>query len=281
MSSEPQVGRSPEPGVGETKGTPSSGGSFFSRPSGKVFIIWLVLTAIGIVIGVIAPQDLLPPMLSVQGHTLIVTMILFTVLAAPVAAVVYAIGIYSLLAWRRGSQDEPPPDGPPIRGNSTVTTVWLLTSSVLVMVLLVWGLGEYTAESAPHSDALQVNVTGQQWLWTFSYPGTGVSSRTLMLPVDRPVQFNVTSVDVTHGFWLPDLGVQVDANPGEVTVIEATPDKLGSFVVRCSQLCGLYHSFMWTSGSVVSPANFSQWLQTQGAPPGKANQVALAAAVKP
>lgn len=262
----------------ETEGSFPSGEPFFSRPSGKVFVIWLVLTVIGVVIGVIAPKNLLPPMLSVEGHTLIVTMVLFTVLAAPVAALVYAIAIYSLLAWRGGHADEPPPDGPPMRGNSTVTTVWLLTSSVLVMALLVWGLGEFAAEQAPHADALQVNVTGQQWLWTFSYPGTGVASRTLMLPVDRPVQFNITSVDVTHGFWLPDLGVQVDANPNEVTVIQATPDKLGSFVVRCSQLCGLYHSFMWTSGSVVSAADFSQWLQTQGAPPGKADQVALAAA---
>ena len=58
------------------------------------------------------------------------------------------------------------------------------------------------------------------------------------------MQFNVTSVDVTHGFWPVALGVQVDANPGVVTVIRATPDKLGRFTVRCSQLCGLYHSFM-------------------------------------
>jgi cytochrome c oxidase subunit 2 len=273
MSSEPQVH--------ETDAPPAASEPFLARPSGKVFVIWLFLTAIGVAIGLIAPRHLLPPMLSVQGHTLIVTIVLFTVLAAPVAALVYAIAIYSLLAWRGGSEDEPPPDGPPMRGNGTITTIWLVVSSVLVMVLLVWGLGEFTAEQAPHSNALQVNVTGQQWLWTFSYPGTGVSSRTLVLPVDRPVQFNVTSVDVTHGFWLPDLGVQVDANPGEVTVIQATPDKLGSFVVRCSQLCGLYHSFMWTSGSVVTTASFSHWLQSQGAPPGKADQVALDARVAP
>jgi cytochrome c oxidase subunit 2 len=273
MSSNPQVS--------DTEGSFPSGEPFFSRPSGKVFIIWLVLTVIGVVIGLYAPKRLLPPMLSVEGHTLIVTMVLFTVLAAPVAALVYAIAIYSLLAWRRGHGDEPPPDGPPMRGNTTVTTVWLLVSSVLVLVLLVWGLGEFAAEQAPHSDALQVDVTGQQWLWTFSYPGTTVSSRTLMLPVNRPVQFDVTSVDVTHGFWLPDLGVQVDANPNEVTVIQATPDKLGTFVVRCSQLCGLYHSFMWTSGAVVSQANFSQWLQSQGATPSAANQEALVTPVAP
>jgi cytochrome c oxidase subunit II len=264
MSSEPHA-----PGTDLLSGQP-----FFSRPGGKIFIIWFIMTVIGVVIGLIAPKHLLPNMLSAEGHTIIVTIVLFTVLAAPVAALVYAIGIYSLLAWRRGSQDEPPPDGPPMRGNGPVTVVWLLVSSLLVIVLLVWGLGEFTAEQTPHPNAIQVNVTGQQWLWTFSYPGTGVESRTLMLPLNRPVQFNVTSDDVTHGFWVPNLGVQVDANPDEVTVIEATPDKLGNFVVRCSQLCGLYHSFMWTSGAVVTAASFSTWLQSEGASPANANQEA-------
>jgi cytochrome c oxidase subunit 2 len=253
-----------------------SGKPFFSRPSGKVFIIWLVLTAVGVVIGVFLPKHIMPNMLSVQGHTVVVTIVLFTVLAAPVAAVVYAICIYSLLGWRhRGNQDEPPPDGPPLRGNGPVTITWLVVSSVLCLVLLVWGLGQFTAEQTPQPNALQVNVTGQQWLWTFTYPGTGVSSRVLVLPVNRPVQFNVTSVDVTHGFWVPSFGVQVDANPGEVTVIEATTNKLGNFEIHCSQLCGLYHSFMWTSGSVVTSASFSQWLQSQGASPTTANDVAL------
>ncbi len=107
-------------------------------------------------------------------------------------------------------------------------------------------------------------MTGQQWLWTFSYPGTGVESRSLVLPVNRPVEFNVTSVDVTHGFWPAALGVQVDANPEETTVIRTTPDKLGNFEVRCSQLCGLYHAFMDASGPVVTPASFAKWLQSQG-----------------
>ena len=103
-------------------------------------------------------------------------------------------------------------------------------------MLLAWGLAVYSSEAVAEPHSLQVDVTGQQWLWTFSYPGTGVETRSLVLPINRPVQFNVTSVDITHGFWPVDLGVQVDANPGVVTVIRATPDKLGSFTVRCSQL---------------------------------------------
>jgi cytochrome c oxidase subunit 2 len=249
---------------------------FFSRPTGKIFIIWFAMTTVGVLIGIFVPHHVMPTLLSHEATDVWRTIVLFTILAAPVAALVYSVAAYSLIAWRhRGNQDEPPEDGPPLRGNSTVTAIWLGASTVLVLVLLAWGLSVYSSDETSHSDTLVVDVTGQQWLWTFSYPGTGVNTRSLVLPINRPVQFNVTSVDVTHGFWPVALGVQVDANPGVVTVIRATPDKLGSFTVRCSQLCGLYHSFMYAPGSVVTTAKFSQWLQSQGASTTTAQATAL------
>jgi cytochrome c oxidase subunit 2 len=252
------------------------GRPFFSRPAGKIFIIWFAMTTVGVLIGVFVPHHVMPTLLSHEATDVWETVVLFTILAAPVAAVVYAVAAYSLIAWRhRGNQDEPPEDGPALRGNNTVTAIWLGTSTLLVLVLLAWGLTVYSAEETTHANALVVDVTGQQWLWTFSYPGTGVNTRSLVLPVNRPVQFDVTSVDVTHGFCPVSLGVQVDANPGVVTVIRAEPDKLGNFTVRCSQLCGLYHSFMYAPGSVVTTAKFSQWLQAHGASTTRAEATAL------
>ncbi len=251
-----------------------SGKPFLMRPGGKIFIIWLIFTVVGVLIGVYAPHHLFPSLLSKEGTDVWQTVVLFTVLAAPVAAFVYAVGVYSLVAWRHsGSSDEPPPDGPPMRGNGPMAVLWLVISSVLVIVLLVWGLAVYTAQQVTHPNTLQVSVTGQQWLWTFTYPG-GLETRSLVLPLNRPVEFNVTSVDVTHGFWPASLGVQVDANPGEVTVIRTTPNRLGSFEVRCSQLCGLYHAFMDASGSVVTPGQFSRWLQTQESSVAEARKTA-------
>ena len=241
---------------------------FFSRAGGKIFIIWLIFTAIGVLIGIFAPHHLLPTLQSGTGGDAWATIVFFTILAAPVAAFVYGVSAYSLIAWRHkgsGSSDEPPPDGPPQRGNSPMTVVWVGISAVLVIVLLVWGMTVWSAQQVAHLGALQVNVTGQQWLWTYEYPGSGVSTRTLELPLNRPVQFNVTAKDVIHGFYLDTFGVQTDANPNEITVIRTTPDKLGHFTVRCSQLCGLYHAFMYNKGAVVTPQQFGSWLVSQGA----------------
>jgi len=272
-SDQPGLG---EPPVLEPADPPIQEEPFLSRPVGKISIIWFLMTTVGVLIGIFVPHHVMPTLLSHEATDVWRTIVLFTILAAPVAALVYSVAAYSLIAWRhRGNQDEPPEDGPPLRGNSTVTAIWLGTSTVLVLVLLAWGLSVYSAEETSHPDTLVVDVTGQQWLWTFSYPGTGVQTRSLVLPVNRPVEFDVTSVDVTHGFWPVALGVQVDANPGVVTVIRASPDKLGNFTVRCSQLCGLYHSFMYAPGAVVTKAKFAQWLQSQGASTTTAQATAL------
>ena len=251
------------------------GEPFFSRAGGKIFIIWLVFTIVGVLIGVYAPHHLLPTMLSPEGGDVWATIVFFTVLAAPVAAFVYALAVYSLLAWRhKGDQSEPPPDGEAQRGNGPVTVLWLGLSTFLVVVLLFWGITVWASQQTVHPNTLQVNVTGQQWIWSYSYPGANVETHTLDLPINRPVQFNITSEDVTHGFWPAALGVQVDANPGETTVIRTTPNKLGGFTVQCSQLCGLYHAFMNNKAAVVTPAQFASWLQSQGASPSAANATA-------
>ena len=256
------------------------GGPIWRRPAGKIFVIWAIFTAIGVLIGIYAPSHLLPEQMAPSSKDVHSTVVLFTVLAAPVAALVWALALYSLLAWRQkrsGASDTPPPDGPPMRGNSLVSGLWLGMSVVLVVVLLIWGMAVLASQTAQQSNVLQINVTGQQWLWTFSYPGTGVTTHQLVVPEGRQVQFNVTSLDVTHGFWPVELGNQVDANPGFMTRIQVQPNKLGSFDVRCSQLCGLYHAYMYTAGRVVSSTDFASWLQSNGASASSVQSYALGA----
>ena len=75
----------------------------------------------------------------------------------------------------------------------------------------------------------------------------------LVLPVNRPVAFHVTSLDVIHSFWAYQLGVKADANPGVDNVAYTTPKQIGGFTVRCSELCGIWHGAMFDYGQVTTP----------------------------
>jgi cytochrome c oxidase subunit 2 len=110
-----------------------------------------------------------------------------------------------------------------------------------------------------------VRVTGQQWLWTYDYPSLGVESNVLELPVGQPVQLRITSNDVLHGFQVDGLGVMMDANPGWWTVAPiVTPTRIGTYATRCVELCGLYHTFMWSPVKVVSSSDFAGWVTANG-----------------
>lgn len=224
---------------------------------------WGILTVVGVLLSIFLPARYMPPMMSNDGNLAKETTILFSILAAPVASGVYAAAYYILRTYRfRG--DGVPPAAPQIRENTKTLVSWLTTSAVLTVFVLVWGLGALAAENSSSStNPLIVDVTGQQWVWTFEYPGAHVTSDELYLPDNREVEFRITSLDVTHGFWVANFGVQVDANPGVITTIHTTPDALGSFVVRCEQFCGLNHAFMESVGHVVTQKQFSNWLAAQ------------------
>ena len=233
----------------------------------SIFVIWLFLTIV-LAYGAI---NLTPKLMGVQAsdtmEDVVRTMVYFTVAAAPVAALVWSIALYSLFGWRYKGKSIPSEDGPALHSNTKVISTWVVVSSVLCLGLLVWGLSlvsSNASENAPAEESLVVNVYGQQWAWTYSYPDNGnVESHDLYLPIDKHVVFRVTSYDVVHSFWIPEMGMKIDANPGAITETKTTPTKLGEFTVRCAELCGLYHSQMQNLVHVVSEADFTAWINDQ------------------
>jgi cytochrome c oxidase subunit 2 len=226
---------------------------------------WAGLTVVGVLIALYAPSRIMPRSMSNNMHLSILTVVVFSVAAAPVAAGIYAVSLYILRNFRYRGEGVPPA-APAIRGNNLLLSSWLIASTVLTIFVLIWGLGALAADnSSTGKNPLVVDVTGQQWIWTFHYAGTNVSTVRLVLPVNREVEFRVTSKDVTHGFWIVQMGVQVDANDGVITTIHTTPDRLGTFDIRCEQFCGLNHSQMVTTGQVVSQQDFQSWLASQPA----------------
>src|ERR1035437_5299786 len=232
----------------------------------RIVWTWLGLTVLLMILALTVPARLMGPAASPTMGAVESTMTVFSVAASPVWCVVLA----SALSSRRGGRARgwAPPSGaaPPIRGNGRVTATWIVLSTGLTMFALIWGLGEMQSLSADASTpkAMVVNVTGQQWVWTFSYTQNGnVESEQLYLPVNRPVVFHVTSKDVVHSFWVVQMGIKIDANPGEVTKTGVVPDRLGTFDVRCAELCGLLHAHMETHAHVVSSTDFAAWITAQ------------------
>ncbi|MGB8650439.1 MAG: cytochrome c oxidase subunit II [Mycobacteriales bacterium] len=235
------------------------------RDHRRIAALWAVLTVVLVIFALTVPARLMGSPASPTMRAIEDTMTAFSVAAAPVAALVWAIAAYSLFAWRWRGAERPDTDGPPLRGSGPATALWLLASSLLCVFLLIWGLAEIpTVSAAAESpNALVVDVTGQQWVWTFAYPGEGgVESDQLYLPVNRPVVFHVKSDDVIHSFWVVQMGVKVDANPGKTTKASVVPNRLGVFDVRCAELCGLLHSQMQTQVHVVTADQFSTWLSS-------------------
>lgn len=206
------------------------------------------------------------------------TVFVFTLVSIPITAFVFAVLLYSLIGWKQVSGDEPPmQESPAIRTNRIGVVLWTVVSSALAFFLVVWGLielaqitansyGTITADEQPgDGQPVIVNVTGQQWVWTFDYPQhDGIVTNILYLPVDKPVYFNVTSKDVIHNFWLVELGVKIDANPGAITQTGVTPNKTGVFNLRCAELCGMHHAYMETEIRVVSQEEFNSWTREMG-----------------
>jgi cytochrome c oxidase subunit 2 len=236
----------------------------------RVVITWIILSIVLIVAWLLVAQFILPQAGSALDDADNFTLIMLTVLAIPVALFVFVFFGYSLLTFRTRGRPAEDEAGPPLQPRASLQISWIGITSFLCLFLLIWGMFAFYQETsaAADSNTLVVNVTAQQWLWTFEYPQYGATSagaQVIELPVDRPVIFHVTSKDVLHGFTIRALGVRVDANPGYTTTTSViTPTVLGPDVVQCVELCGLYHSYMWEAVNVVSADQFNAWIQSQG-----------------
>jgi cytochrome c oxidase subunit 2 len=109
----------------------------------------------------------------------------------------------------------------------------------------------------------QVNVTGQQFAWTFEYNegGRKFTNAQLYLPIGQSVKFNVHSKDVIHDFWVPDFRMKIDAVPGITTNYRVTPTELGEHEIVCAELCGLGHAYMRQTAHVMTRQDFAAWVR--------------------
>jgi len=202
------------------------------------------------------------------------------IVSVPIFVLVMTIAIYSVVKFRARPGDTR--DGAPIHGHTRLELVWVTIPFLLVTGLAIYAWVVLDDIEAKKPDTMTVNVTGQQFTWSFEYPDEGkVKSNQLVLPKDRPVEFRIESRDVIHSFWVPEFRLKSDAVPGLTTKIRVTPDREGTYNVVCAELCGLGHSTMRQAVRVVPQNEFAAWIDKRrgggaaaGARPGSGDRAA-------
>ncbi len=255
-------------------------------PMGRVITIWLVTSAISMTLVAIYLTPHLPPgtgSKEASGQRFdneVMTLISVLIVAGIVTYFAYVLIVF------RDRSGQPLGDGPPVRGDSRVQTIWVIGTTITVLFLAGFGTYELLGGAGggqgsdpvfvPAAEAatpggkpeppLQVQVIAQQWQFTFRYPSEGgFESAHLVLPVDRQVELHVTSLDVIHSFWVPALGVKADANPGADNIAYVTATKTGAVAIHCAELCGLFHGYMFDTGNIVTPSAFASWVASERA----------------
>jgi cytochrome c oxidase subunit II len=239
----------------------------------RVIAAWLVLSAIATPLVALFVGDHIPPgNASVQSEGQVFDNAVMTALLTPVVCLMVVYFGYALVRFR-AQRNEALVDGPPLRNDSRVQIIWMIVTTTTVLFLAGFGTYELLKDGsgggqgpnpialpANHKTAFQVQVIGQQWQFTYRYPSYGgMESNQLMLPAHRLIELHVTSLDVVHSFWAVELGLKADANPGVDNVVYVETKNPTTFHVRCAELCGLWHGYMFNNGRVVEQSQFASW----------------------
>jgi cytochrome c oxidase subunit 2 len=144
----------------------------------------------------------------------------------------------------------------------TVVLTLLLTGGILAFVEYeTFASTGLIVPPATNGDPLYINVTAQQFYWTFQYPNGHIQIANLTVPVNEIVILNITSLDVDHSFAIDSLSVGKDAIPGEHNFVWFNATQTGTFIndIRCRELCGIGHAGMIANFTVASQATYNSW----------------------
>ena len=184
--------------------------------------------------------------------------------AALVWSAVIGLALHAL--WRRG------PALSAEAGRRLILIGGLVVPTVVLGALLVRGLAMMPPLREPGTRAgARIEVSGEQYWWRVRYAGfEGVAPVTLAnevwLPVGERTRFELTSPDVIHAFWVPELGGKLDVIPGRRNTLVLEPTRTGVFAGACAEFCGTSHARMRFTAVVVTRAEFAAWLSRQAAP---------------
>lgn len=207
-----------------------------------------------------------------------------------IAVVVFGVMFYSIFAHRRSKNPVPAT----FHHSTTVEIIWTIVPFAILIGLAVPAAGTLIKQYDTRNADITVKITGYQWKWQYEYVGEGVSffstldpesnkarqlhsgvdpksvphylhntDNYLVLPVGKKVRFLLTSNDVIHGWWVPDLAIKKDAIPGFINEMWTQINEPGIYRGQCTVLCGRDHGFMPVVVHAMTEADYAAWLAKQ------------------
>ncbi|KTD36588.1 cytochrome c oxidase subunit II [Legionella nautarum] len=207
------------------------------------------------------------------------------VICAMIGVLVFGVMIYSLIHHRKSKGYTPAT----FHDNFRLEIVWSIIP-FLILVGLAIPATKVLIHQEDNSDSdVTIKIVGYQWKWQYQYLDQGISyfsnlstpfaqihnqakkgewyllevDKPLVLPVHKKIRFLVTSNDVVHSWWVPELGVKRDAIPGFMHEAWARIEKPGTYRGQCAELCGINHGFMPIVVEAVNEDQFNQWVAKQ------------------
>ena len=194
--------------------------------------------------------------------------------------------IYSLFKFRKRKDQYG--DGIALEGNLSLEIVWTIIPSIIVLIIGLYSYNIYdrmggmkelnhshemmTSNSEKiwagisqasndefTSNNLSVEVSAMQFAFLFNYPQGEFISGELHVPIDHKVSMKMESKDVIHAFWVPEFRIKQDIIPGQPTILNFTPTKVGKYPIICAELCGPYHGGMRASIIVEEESDYKDW----------------------
>jgi len=183
------------------------------------------------------------------------------VLSSFVFSLVLVMLFYALWKFKAKPGDES--DGEPIHGNTRLEVAWTLIPTIIVLFGAGYSWSVLNDIESLDKNPLTVDVFSQQYAWSFGYPSKGdaFSQGELHVPLNRQIHFKMHAQDVIHSFWVPEWRIKKDNVPGITTTAIVTPDKLGTYQLICTELCGFGHASMRAKVVVERPADFRKWVE--------------------
>lgn len=156
----------------------------------------------------------------------------------------------------------------PLAESPKLEALWIGVPLVIVLVIFFWSVNLYFTMASPPANAVDMYVTGKQWMWKIQHPSGQREINEMHVPTGVPIRLTMVSQDVIHSFYVPAFRVKQDVLPGRYSQLWFEATKPGIYHLFCTEYCGTKHAGMIGRVVVMEPKDYEAWLAGGGSNAG-------------